>query len=169
MVNKQELQMMRYSKVLNSIKDDYVVKLILSGLIWLWTLFQDIFATNVELVAILVIAMGVDWISGHIRAKKQGIEIVSLGWRQTVVKALEYALFLLVLTGISNVFGEPPNESQGWVWGIMTMLSNVDWLGFLYLTMTELKSIAENLSGKKGQFTKLIDYIEEKTGFDELE
>lgn len=158
---------MRYLKVLNSIKDDYVVKTLFSGLIWFWAALQNIFSTNIELIVLLAFAITIDWITGHIKAKKEGIKIVSFGWRQSVVKIVEYSAFLFILTGISNVFGHASIDN--WVGSVLSVMSHIDYFGFFYLTMTELKSITENLSGKKGQLDELLKIIKDKIGFDEIE
>lgn len=161
-MDKVKLNKMRYLKVLQSLKDDYVVKLIASGLLSLWATLQNIFSTDAELVLLLVITVIIDWISGHIRAKRDKIKITSFGWRQTSVKVIEYALFMAILIGISNVFGE--TNTKGWVKSILAHAKNIDWFGYFYLILTELKSTAENLSGERNKFVKIITFIKEKVG-----
>jgi phage-related holin len=84
------------------------------------------------LVCLLVF---IDLVTGVMAAAKRGEKITSYGFRQTAIKAVEYTLFLVAATAIANSF------------------SLLTWLGesvYIYVALTELTSIAENLSGTKG-------------------
>lgn len=162
-----ELIKIRYKKILEALYENAPIKAMLSILaaiastaLDLFNMIGDIFQTPPELVLLLLVAILVDWVTGIKSARRNGIFIRSLGFRQTVVKILEYGGFLLILTGIGNVFGNTGIE--GWVASLFHYLGNVHWFGYFYITFTELKSIGENIQDKEGRFAKIIRYINEK-------
>lgn len=155
-----KLLKIRYIKPIMGLKDNIIIKSILSLSSWIGSTFTGIFQVEVELIILLLLTIIGDWISGIIRAKRQGVFIRSLGFRQTIVKIIEYAIFLFILTGISNVFGG--TEIKGWIGDSLRLLNNIEWFGYFYITFTEIKSIAENLAGKEGALSKIIQSIHEK-------
>ena len=162
-----ELVRIRYKKPLEALQENAVGKTILSAVAVIFstigdfiTTLEDIFKTPSELVILLLVAIIADWITGIKKAKEKGIYIRSLGLRQSWVKILEYTAGLLVLAGIANVFGS--TEIEGWVGDSLRYLKNIHWLGFFYATFTEFKSIAENMSGKEGRLSEIIDKINNK-------
>lgn len=160
MSNIEKVTKIRYQKVIDSLKEDYIVKSIVSTFLWLVAVLQDMFSTNVELLLLLIIVICVDWITGNINARRKGIQILSFGYRQSIVKVLEYTLFLLVLTGIANVFSSI--EGTGWVADVFKATKNIEVFGYFYIILTELKSIAENISGKEGTLSDLFKEIRNK-------
>lgn len=157
----------RYSKPLEALKVDALEKGILATVAVIYTsstnvitTLRSMFDTPVELVLLLLFAIILDWVTGIKCAKSNGNYIRSLGLRQTWVKSLEYAAGLFILTGIANVFGAA--EIQGWVGDLLRYLKNIHWLGYFYATFTEFKSIAENVQGKEGRFSEIIDKINDK-------
>lgn len=160
----------RYLKPIFALKDEYQQKSIISGIVYfilyIINLFKEIFTTQTELVLLLIIAIIFDWITGVLAAKRNKTLIISLGFRQTIVKTIEYFIFLFIVTGVSNVFGKA--EITGWVGDTLKFARNIDWFAYLYIIFTELKSIVENLSGKKGEFRKLLSILTKKF-FDERE
>lgn len=157
---EQKLLKVRYAKPLLALKDDYLTKTVLSILASIGAFLYDIFYVQPELIALLSFAIFADFVTGVIASKRNKVPIRSLGFRQMAVKVIEYTFFLLILTGVSNVFGK--TESTGWVATVVSAVNNIDIFGYLYLILTELKSVAENIAGKKGELAKLLEKIKQK-------
>lgn len=162
-----ELISIRYSKPIDALKEDGMLKLLWTLIAFIFTsttnlisTLSDIFRTPAELVLLLMVAIFIDWYTGIIKARKNGIYIRSLGLRQTLIKVMEYAGFLILLSGLANVFGAATIE--GWVGDSLRFLKNIHWLGYLYATLTELKSVGENLDGREGRFSNIISMINKK-------
>jgi len=156
----KEIQLERYLKPLESIKENFLAKGLISTGAWLFTDLFTIFTTNLELVFLLMVAMIVDFVYGCRNARRRGEYIRSFGFRQLLVKTIEYGAFLLIVTGIANVFGR--NQLQGWVGDTLRLAKNIDWFAYFFLIFTELKSIAENISGKEGKFSRLVETLNRK-------
>lgn len=165
MTNIEKLTKLRYQKVINSLKEDYIVKSLVSAFLWLVAVLQDMFSTNAELLLLLIIVVCLDWITGNINARRQGRMILSFGYRQTIVKVIEYTAFLLVLTGLANVFSTI--DGSGWVAQMFKATENIEYFGYFYIILTELKSIAENISGEEGTLSNLFSEIRKKILDDE--
>lgn len=164
-----ELNKIRYKRPLIALKENAIGKVFLSVIVFVYISIMDlinglgdILNTPAELIALLLIAIIGDIITGTLRAKRSGNYIRSIGLRQTFVKLLEYSVGLIVLAGIANVFGS--NTLEGWIGDLLRLLRNIHWLGYLYATLTELKSIAENTSGEEGRLSRIIDKIDEILG-----
>lgn len=153
-----EITIVRYSKPLYSIKEDGFVKALLSVIASSWAFLYELFYIEPQFISLLVIAIFVDFVTGLNRARHKTIPITSMGFRQTVVKVVEYGAFLFILTGVSNVFGQLTNTTQ-WIQTTFSLIEGIDVFGYFYLIMTELKSIAENVSGKTGVLSKLYEKI----------
>lgn len=123
-----------------------VWKLALSFAAYVAATLCEMFQTEgryVLLVTVLVIA---DLVTGVLAARRRKEPIRSLGFRQTGIKAVEYALFLSTATATANTF---------------PLL--VGWLGptaFFFVATTELKSIWENLEGKGGWLSRFRTLVE---------
>lgn len=160
MDQSKQIQQIRYTKPLESIKENLITKGILSLGSWLTFDILSIFSSHLELILLLIVAMLIDFFTGCKNARDRGEFIRSFGFRQSIVKTLEYAAFLIIITGIANVFGR--NELQGWVGDTLRLAKNIDWFAYFFLIFTELKSISENISGKKGKFSQLIEILNNK-------
>lgn len=125
-----------------------------------YLLVNQVFYTPIELLFLLVVFIIIDLITGIISASKSNTVVASIGFRQTLVKSLEYFIILALLTGIANVFGN--NEIGGWVGTVVANAANIHWFGYLYILFTELKSIHENLSGAKGEMRMLLQHLYKK-------
>ena len=148
--------LLRYKKPLEALSEDWIAKLIISVGIGLWALLQDMFATKVELVLLLLVAIVLDFFTGVASARRNKTIITSFGIRQTVVKAIEYTILLLISVGISNVFGDH-----------IPFIENLSLYAFLFCILTEFKSIIENISeGDETRireiYNKLIDLLKKK-------
>lgn len=155
-----ETAMFRHKQVINGLKDDHILKTISSAALWLWATISEVFMSPAEPIFLLIILLIIDWYTGIQRAKKDGEEIRSLGLRQSFIKATEYFIGLLIFSAISNIFGK--SELQNWVGEILRFAKNIDWFAYFYVIITEAKSINENLSGKKGRFSKILKKLEDR-------
>lgn len=155
-----EIQAQRYLKPLESLKENALENLLFSTGAWLIADFFKIFSTNLELALLLILAVTADFIFGVRNAKKRGEYIRSIGFGQFLVKGIEYAVFLSIITGMANTFGD--NELGGWVGETLSLAKNIDWLAYFFLIFRELKSIAENISGEEGKLSELITTLDEK-------
>lgn len=135
--------------------EDYTAKTIIGGGVTIMGVVFDLFATPLELVALLLFAMLADLVAGVLYSYKKDIPIQSLGLRQFGVKMIEYALVVMLASGLSNAFGGA--DIDNWVGNMVGALSNIDYFCYLYLIMTEFKSIAENIEGTplEGFFDKI--------------
>lgn len=168
MTNFYQIQWNRYSKPISALKENLLSKGIVSliGTFFLSAFdiihtIEDIFRTPFELVLLLLIAITVDFLTGIKSAKDNKQYIFSIGLRQLWVKILEYSAGLLILTGIANVFGTA-ELGGGWVEALVQKTRNLHWAGYLVAIFTEFKSIIENVQGKKGRLSGLIEIVEER-------
>ncbi len=148
--------LLRYKKPLEALSEDWIAKTIISVAIGVWVLLQEMFATKAELVVLLLVAIVLDFYTGVASAKRNKTLITSFGIRQTVVKAIEYTILLLISVGISNVFGDD-----------IIFIENLSLYAFLFCILTEFKSIIENISeGEQSRikdiYNKLIDLLKQK-------
>lgn len=153
-----EITTVRYSKPLYTIKENWFVKAILSVIASTWAFLYDLFYIDPKIISLLIIAVFFDFVTGLNSANRKNVPITSMGFRQTVVKVIEYSAFLFILTGVSNVFGHLEHTTH-WIQATFSLIEGVDVFGYFYLVMTELKSIAENASGKTGTLSELYKKI----------
>jgi phage-related holin len=108
--------------------------------------FYDLIEVEQSLVVGLICMMLLDLVSGLYKANINKKMITSVGLRQTTIKLIEYTLALLGFVIVAN-------------------MSGFDWIkttAFVWLSFIELKSIAENLSDKKGIMNELLDSVKDK-------
>lgn len=126
-------------------------------------LFLEVFYTEIEFIFLLMVAIIADLATAVIGQKVRKNPLTSLGLRQTIIKTIEYAIFLLILTGISNVFGNYDATDSGVLTkGVTFIFSDIHVLGFLLLIWTELISISENILDKDGGVKSIIDLVKDK-------
>lgn len=114
----------RWTYPLVSLWDDSLVKGILAAL-------GALFASDIQLILLVSILVIIDFITGVWAAHGRGEKVASWGFRQTGIKTVEYTVLLACTTMVANSFDV------------------VEWLGtlaFLFVSLTELKSIMENLT-----------------------
>lgn len=162
-----DLLYIRYSKPLEALKEDGLLKSLLSLCAFILTTtthmidtLGDIFRTPAELILLLAIAIVIDWYTGIMKARRNGVFIRSLGLRQTWVKSIEYAAGLILLSGMANVFGA--TDIEGWVGDTLRFLKNIHWFGYFYAVFTEFKSVSENIQNKEGRFSEIIRLINQR-------
>lgn len=148
MSNIINLLSLRYKKPLESLGDDWVIKSLLAFIVSLWSMLQEMFMTQAELVALLIIVIFLDMVTGIIASRRRKTPITSLGFRQSVVKSLEYFALLAMAIGISNVFSEE-----------IPLIEGLQTWTFFFCIMTEFKSVVENLTESKN--SNIIDIWEQ--------
>ena len=119
--------------------------LVAFGISILQTLY-DLVQVEQTLVVGLVCMMLLDLISGLYKANTNKKVITSIGLRQTTIKFIEYTMALLGFVIVAN-------------------MSGLEWIkttSFVWLSLIELKSIAENLSDKNGIINELLNIIKNR-------
>jgi len=104
-----------------------------------------------------------DLLSGLVKTVRTGgfKEISSIGIRMTVIKFIEYAIFLLAVDLFSSTA-----QFAGWADGI---IAKVDEVGAIILAATELLSIDENLQTEwLEKMGRVVDFPEWLTGTEEV-
>ena len=123
--------------------------LVAVGISILQTLY-DLVQVEQTLVVGLVCMILLDLISGIYKANTNKTVITSIGLRQTTIKFIEYTMALLGFVIVAN-------------------MSGLEWIkttSFVWLSLIELKSIAENLSDKNGIINELINTIRNRINDD---
>lgn len=130
----------KYIHVIQSLLENGVVKsyLAIGGTV-VFGVVQSIFnllSTDLVLVVGLVMLITLDILSGCLNAYTSGRKLTSLGFRSTGVKIIEYFIILGAFTILSNM-----NEMMSWVqvWA------------FMFVAITEIWSIGENMYSPKVQ------------------
>ena len=119
--------------------------LVAFGISILQTLY-DLVQVEQTLVVGLVCMMLLDLVSGLYKANTNKKVITSIGLRQTTIKFIEYTMALLGFVIVAN-------------------MSGLEWIkttSFVWLSLIELKSIAENLSDKNGIINELLNIIKNR-------
>ena len=114
----------RYQAPLLSLWEFWLIKAVLAAM-------YTLFATQIELVVLLVFALGLDLITGVAAAKRRGEKVRSIGLRRTFVKIVEYSIMLALAISLANVY---------------SFLSWLEVWAFAFITLTEAISILENLA-----------------------
>lgn len=121
-----------------------------SVFVFVWDLLGRFVAVDVDLAALLVLLVIIDFVTGVLSAYKSDETVSSRGLRQTIIKVLEYALFCLTCTAVGNTLGTVnlPVLSAGFLY--------LGPLGYAFCILTEARSIFEN-TGNMGWLAKLKD------------
>lgn len=110
-----------------------------------------IFATDPVLIKALIALVVIDWVTGIMAARSRKQAITSFAMRRTVIKVVEYTVFLLAVAAVSNMDG-----SLAWI---------TTW-SYIFLAIVELKSVGENLfdhtGAIKGLMAGLTETIKQK-------
>jgi hypothetical protein len=93
----------------------------------------ELLKADLNLVVLIVLLVMIDTTTGVMGAIRRKDRITSLGLRQTIVKCLEYGALLVGFTLVGNA------------WSYLQWMSEA---AFVYVALTELKSIVENIYGK---------------------
>ena len=155
MINK-----IRYMKPIENFLEikSLVLPMAFFGTVLNWMI--DLFHTDWDLVFILIVAMIIDAITGIIASKRRKNPLNSLGFRQSIIKFIEYSVFILIMVLIANGFEKYSTGDIGFLLKESTyFLKDVDVFAFLTLIWIEVVSISENLIDKKGSIKKLVNKI----------
>lgn len=124
----------RYVKPLMGLMEKFTIKITIAFVVTIlneiFKSISGIFVTDIHLITSLLFLVSVDFISGIYAAYRQNIKIQSIGFRTTVIKIIEYFVFLGVLTVLSNL-----HVSLNWI---------QTW-AYIFICVTEVKSIGENI------------------------
>ena len=111
--------------------------------------------TDVKLIVVVSFLVVIDFFTGIMAARRRGQAVRSIGLRQTAVKVVEYAALLVVFTSLANTY---------------SILSWMQEASYVYVCLTEAKSIVENLYGPEAnvwrrvsRMRRLIDGEEKET------
>lgn len=137
-----------YDKPLRGLADSWILKTLVS-------LLAALFTADPEPVALVCILVIIDFVSGIYAAKRKKQKIRSKIMRRTGVKVIEYIVLLSLITAVSNTF------------------ELVDWaapMAYLYVSLTELFSIMENMTGSKSRartiWMKIVAEIKDRESVD---
>lgn len=123
------------SKILDSLTDNWFIKTIIAA-------FVGLLSTPVNLVVLISFLVFVDLITGVMRAISQGERITASRLWATGVKVIQYTLFLACTTAVANSF---------------PLLYGFQNVAYMYVALTELKSVIENLFQAKGKSEEIWD------------
>lgn len=115
-----------------------------------------LFQIDLGLVLLCWIAILIDLFTGLLRARSEKQKIVSSKLRRTVYKFIEYGLFVMFCTAVTNEFAAMNTEDQPWI--MTPILFITDQLGIgsaFFVIWTELVSIVNNVPRLKRFFTFL--------------
>jgi hypothetical protein len=120
----------------------------------------NLFQSDWDLIIILAAVLIIDFITGIIASKKRKDPLNSLGMRQSVIKVIEYGIFLWLMTLMGNGFEKYATESYSWIVEYSAfIMKDIDVLAFLTIIWIEVISIGENMTDKSGSIAKLIDKV----------
>jgi phage-related holin len=144
---------------MEALMEGWFPKTVIAMSLTIVTMLQSMFSAKAELVILLFLAIMIDLITGMMAAKRRKDPLTSLGLRQTVVKCIEYFALLIMCVGLSNVYGEE-----------FPFVEHLVTWGFFYATVTEIKSIIENLSNGSSRarqvWQALVKIVKDKYGQD---
>lgn len=132
----------RWLYPLVALRDDGLLKSVLSTL---GAILGSLFVADPQWVLLVTLLVILDFASGVLAARMRSEKIGSWGIRQTGIKAFEYIMLLAACMMVANSF------------------ELVDWLdttAFMYVSLTELKSIVENVTDPDGTGRKVWKLIQ---------
>lgn len=100
--------------------------------ILLW--FEFLVSPTFSLFGVLLIAIGVDFLTGIVKAKFRKVARTSEGYRKTIIKLMQYIIPVLILWGAGKYIPEYSlrlKQASGWV--------------MMFVIYIEVTSIFENL------------------------
>ena len=152
---------LRYAKPIENFIDTLPITIIAANATYVLDHIYGLFRHDLDLWIILATAIILDFVTGLISAKVRKNPVTSLGGRQTIVKTIEYILFLGLLIMVSNgaeKYIEP--DSHSWVVEKLAFIvKDVDVIGFFIAIWIEIISIAENMADKDGAIKAIVKKI----------
>lgn len=152
----------RYYKPIETALDTAPVTIALAAITMLIDSFFELFTSDFHLWVVLGAAIIVDLITGVVSNKIRKNPVTSLGARQTIIKTIEYIVFLGLLVMVSNAAEKYTLEENSWLLQqIATIVKEADVLGFLIAIWIEIISISENMVDKNGVIKTIIEKIKQ--------
>lgn len=102
-----------------------------------------LFVTQAEYLALILILVAIDLLTGLIRSVKRGDPVVSRKLRRTTTKVLEY-----LLIGATAVVIKAALDVEGGPSLLISLVEHLDVYVLAVIAFTELWSILENVTGK---------------------
>jgi hypothetical protein len=113
------------------------------------SVYAEVLNTDAALVALIGLLIVLDTVTGVTAALRRGARIRSHLLRRTVVKVVEYSAVGYASVAVSNAFARGP---------LAGMVSAFDDAVLLYIALTEVYSIAENVWGEGGA-RRVLDWV----------
>lgn len=128
----------------------------------------DILKTEVDLIALIILLVFIDLVSGVVAAYNKGRPITSRRFKDTLVKSIEYVFLLCAAIAFTNVFGYREGTLNFIVNPVISGLSTTV---FFYIALIEVLSIFENVTSDKGKAvgSKILDKLKSMFSSDEKE
>ncbi|MEL6705518.1 MAG: phage holin family protein [Bacteroidota bacterium] len=117
-----------------------LVALLLELAAFLAALYGRLFTVDPILLALVLLLLVADLVTGILRAHKQREPITSRALRRTGRKFVEYVVLIFAGVGLANGFAET---------SVSVVTSGVDDAVLLYIALTEFLSILENVTGSR--------------------
>ena len=130
----------RYTYPLQSLGDNWLIKTIIASL-------AALVSSDPQLIVLVIFLVFLDTITGMIAAAKRKERITSKRLTMTTVKLIEYYLLAAASLAVGNSFG---------------ILSWLPSTMFLYIALTELFSIFENVSQTNEKLRAYLEKIKKK-------
>lgn len=150
----------RYWRPIETFIDTLPVTIIAGNATYALDHFFNLFHGDLDLWIILAVAILVDFFTGIVASKIRKNPVTSLGARQTIVKCIEYILFLGLLIMISNGAEKYVVEDNSWIVDKLAfIIKDADVIGFFIAIWIEVISIVENMTDKSGAIAKIVEKI----------
>ena len=117
-----------------------VLGILLEVVAFVVDLYGRLFEVDPLLIALVVLLIAADWITGMIRAARNKVPITSRAMRRSGRKAIEYVVLIGAAVGLANGFSTTSvAPATGWI----------DEGVLLYVALTEFLSVLENVTGSR--------------------
>lgn len=125
--------------IFNNITVKSVVGFLVQGIsfVGIRDVYANLLQSPVALVSVIAFLIAMDFISGILKAIRND-KFSPRMLRATVVKVIEYVIFLSSITAVSNAFSEHSEFAQ-------MMMPHLELSAYFIVTVIELNSIVENL------------------------
>lgn len=111
----------------------------------------ELLRADPKFLVLVAVLITLDLVTGVWRALRSGSSLSSLRLRQTGIKAAEYMILLVAVGMVANAFGQLRWMQEG---------------AFMYVAVTELVSIIENVFGRRAKkiIKHLRNFVEKNDG-----
>ena len=141
--------------IMSAIEDKYIgAKLIIAGGFSFINSVLSLIDTPIQYILFIVLLLVLDFLSGITKAWRNGEKISSFKMRATIVKFVEFTIFLLAVSGLVNAFSIEGVEMVGDV---------VQSTAFFIVCVIEITSIVENLGAwARGAWNKIASILSDR-------